>query len=125
MREVPVSDHVIRYALSLVRQTRVGQAGRARLRQRPGRLGRRPAGRAVPDSGRQGPGAAARPHARLRPTTFRRWPSPVLRHRLVVNFAAESDGVTADKIIDRLIASTPTKEDELTSDARFQKIFAS
>jgi hypothetical protein len=35
------------------------------------------------------------------------------------------DGVTADRIIDRLIASTPTKEDELTSDARFKKIFAS
>ena len=26
---------------------------------------------------------------------------------------------------DRLLAMTPTKEDELTSDARFQKIFAS
>ena len=50
---------------------------------------------------------------------------PVLRHRLVVNFAAESDGVTQDDVIQRLIAITPTKEDELTSDARFQKIFAS
>ena len=27
VREVPVSDHVIRYTLSLVRQTRVGEAG--------------------------------------------------------------------------------------------------
>src|SRR6478672_5120779 len=27
VREVPVSDHIIRYALSLVRQTRVGQTG--------------------------------------------------------------------------------------------------
>ena len=26
---------------------------------------------------------------------------------------------------DRLIATTPTKEDELTNDARFKKIFAS
>ena len=50
---------------------------------------------------------------------------PVLRHRLVVNFAAESDGVTTDDVVDRLLAITPTKEDELTSDARFQKIFAS
>jgi MoxR-like ATPase len=50
---------------------------------------------------------------------------PVLRHRIVVNFAAESDGVTADQIIDRLIRITPTKEDELTNDARFQKIFKS
>ena len=50
---------------------------------------------------------------------------PVLRHRLVVNFAAESDGVTADQVIDRLIEVTPAKEDELSRDARFQKIFAS
>ena len=50
---------------------------------------------------------------------------PVLRHRLVVNFAAESEGVTQDDIVERLVAVTPTKEDELTSDGRFQKIFAS
>ena len=50
---------------------------------------------------------------------------PVLRHRLVVNFSAQSDGVTADDIVEKLVAGTPTKEDELTSDARFQKIFAS
>jgi MoxR-like ATPase len=50
---------------------------------------------------------------------------PVLRHRIVVNFAAESEGVTSDQLIDRLIEITPTKEDELTRDARFQKIFAS
>jgi MoxR-like ATPase len=50
---------------------------------------------------------------------------PVLRHRLVINFAAESEGVTPDDVVDQLLAITPTKEDELTSDARFQKIFAS
>ena len=50
---------------------------------------------------------------------------PVLRHRLVVSFAAESEGVTADSIVERLLEITPTKEDELTSDARFQTIFAS
>jgi MoxR-like ATPase len=50
---------------------------------------------------------------------------PVLRHRLVINFAAESEGVTADNVVSRLIELTPTKEDELTNDARFQKILAS
>jgi MoxR-like ATPase len=50
---------------------------------------------------------------------------PVLRHRMVVNFAAESDGVSQDDIVEKLISVTPTKEDALTSDARFQKIFAS
>ena len=33
VREVPVTDHVIRYALSLVRQTRVGETGRAGVRR--------------------------------------------------------------------------------------------
>jgi MoxR-like ATPase len=49
----------------------------------------------------------------------------VLRHRIVVGFAAESEGVTPDAIIQRLIETTPTREDELTRDARFQTIFAS
>jgi MoxR-like ATPase len=48
----------------------------------------------------------------------------VLRHRVVVNFAAESDGVSSDDVIQRIIDATPTTEDELTRDARFQKIFA-
>jgi MoxR-like ATPase len=43
----------------------------------------------------------------------------------VVNFAAESDGVTSDHIVDRLLEVTPTHEDQLIHDDRFQKIFAS
>ncbi|HBO43276.1 MAG TPA: AAA family ATPase, partial [Planctomycetaceae bacterium] len=50
---------------------------------------------------------------------------PVLRHRLVLSFAAESEGVTADALIDKIVAATPSKEDELTSDPRFAKMFAS
>ena len=50
---------------------------------------------------------------------------PALRHRLVMNFAAESEGVTPDEIVERLLTITPAKEDELSRDARFQKIFAS
>ncbi len=65
VREVPVTDHVIRYALSLVRQTRVGETGRARFRQRSVELGRGAACGAVLDSGRQGAGAVARPDARF------------------------------------------------------------
>ncbi|MCK4685332.1 MAG: AAA family ATPase, partial [Pirellulales bacterium] len=51
--------------------------------------------------------------------------APVLRHRIVVGFAAESEGVTADSIIRQIIETTPTHEDELTRDPRFQTIFAS
>ena len=51
--------------------------------------------------------------------------APVLRHRIVVGFAAESEGGTADSIINQLIETTPAHEDELTRDPRFQTIFAS
>ena len=50
---------------------------------------------------------------------------PVLRHRLVLSFTAESEGVTPDQLIDRIVAITPTREDELSRDERFQAIFAS
>jgi MoxR-like ATPase len=42
-----------------------------------------------------------------------------------MNYAAESEGTTPDDIVEKLLSVTPTKEDELTRDARFQKIFAS
>jgi MoxR-like ATPase len=49
----------------------------------------------------------------------------VLRHRIVVGFAAESEGVTPDAVIERILSSTPSHEDELARDPRFQTIFAS
>jgi MoxR-like ATPase len=124
VREVPVSDHVIRYTLSLVRQTRVGEKG-------------------VPDfvsdqlAWGAGPravqflivGAKARAlmnrRSHVTVADIQALAKPVLRHRIVVNFAAESDGISSDKIIDSLISTTPTQEDELANDARFQAIFAS
>ena len=124
VREVPVSDHIIRYALSLVRQTRVGQTGVPEFVTDQIGWGAGP--RAVQFLILGGK-ARALLRGRTHVTTddIQALARPVLRHRIVVNFAAQSDGVNADKIIDRLIASTPTKEDELTSDARFKKIFAS
>lgn len=48
----------------------------------------------------------------------------MLRHRIVTNFSAESEGITADHVIERLVRETPSKEGELTQDPRFKKIFA-
>ena len=50
--------------------------------------------------------------------------APVLRHRIVPNFTAESEGISSDDVIERLIRETPTREGELTSDPRLEKIFA-
>jgi MoxR-like ATPase len=33
--------------------------------------------------------------------------APALRHRLILNFDAESSGVTADDVLDQLVASLP------------------
>ena len=124
VRQVPVTDHVIRYALSLVRQTRVNNPGVPEFVQEMVGWGAGP--RAVQFLILGGK-ARALIYGRSHVSTedIQAIAKPVLRHRIVVNFAAESDGVTSDQIIERLIDSTPTKEDELTSDARFQKIFAS
>jgi len=124
VREVPVTDHVIRYALSLIRQTRVGEVGAPDFVQDQLAWGAGP--RAVQFL-IVGAKARALLHGRTHVSTddIQALAKPVLRHRLVVNFSAESEGVTQDQIVDKLISITPTKEDELTRDARFQKIFAS
>jgi MoxR-like ATPase len=124
VREVPVTDHVIRYTLSLVRQTRVGGEGIPDFANDKLAWGAGP--RAVQFLILGGK-ARALLHGRTHVSTddIMALAKPVLRHRLVVNFAAESDGITSDDIIEQLVDCTPTKEDELTSDARFQKIFAS
>ena len=124
VREVPVSDHVIRYVLALVRQTRVAQEGTPDFVSDQVNWGAGP--RAVQNL-ILGSKARALLHSRTHVTTedVRALAKPVLRHRMVVNFAAESEGVTADQIVDRLIEVTPSQEDQLVSDARFRKIFAS
>jgi len=124
VRQVPVSDHVVRYALSLVRQTRVGEVGV------PDFVGDQVSWGAGPRAVQYlilGGKARALMHGRTHVSTedIQALAKPVLRHRLVVNFTAESEGVLPDDIIDRLVEETPTKEDELTSHARFQEIFAS
>ena len=124
VREVPVSDHIIRYALSLVRQTRVGEPGVPEFIRDQVSWGAGP--RAV-----QFLILGAKARALLQGRThvtcedIQTLVKPVLRHRLVLSFTAESEGVTPDQLIDRILAMTPTREDELTADARFQKIFAS
>ncbi len=50
---------------------------------------------------------------------------PVLRHRILTNFTAASEGVTTDTVVEKLLTETPSREGELTRDERFKRIFAS
>jgi len=124
VREVPINDHLIRYTLALVRQTRVREDGAADFARKQLAWGAGP--RAVQYLIL---GAKARTllhgRAHVAVEDIQALARPVLRHRLVVNFAAESDGITTDDLIGRLLDVTPTREDQLLHDDRFQKIFAS
>ncbi len=124
VREVPVTDHVIRYALALVRQTRVGQPGIPSIAANSLSWGAGP--RAVQHlilGGKARSLLYGRRHVSTEDIAALAF--PVLRHRLVVNFAAETEGTSPDKVIQGLLELTPQKEDELSRDARFQAIFAS
>ncbi|MEM7476962.1 MAG: MoxR family ATPase [Planctomycetota bacterium] len=124
VRSVPVADHIIRYALAIIRQTRVGGDGIPEFVADQIGWGAGP--RAVQNLILGGKARAllqGRTHVTVE--DIQALCRPVLRHRMVVTFAAESDGITTDDVIDRLVQETPSTEDELTRDARFQKIFAS
>jgi MoxR-like ATPase len=123
VRQVPVTDHVVNYALALVRQTRVGEPGTPDFVQELLRWGAGP--RAVQFL-LLGGKARALLNGRTYVSTddIASLAAPVLRHRVVTNFSAESEGVTPDRVIERLVGATPAKEGDLTSDPRLRKIFA-
>jgi MoxR-like ATPase len=107
VRRVPVADSVMRYALSIVRTSR-------------------PKAAAAPESVKKfvAFGASVRAAqylvlgAKARALTSGRYhvsyediralAHPVLRHRVLTNFRAESEGVTSDSIIDDLLTAVPT-----------------
>ncbi|MCC6952430.1 MAG: MoxR family ATPase [Phycisphaerales bacterium] len=111
VRQMPVPDHVIAYALRLVRATRVKE---------PMDLGiTRP--RMVQDYVGWGAGPraseylilAAKAKALLEGSTHvtpehvKAIAKPVLRHRLLLNFNAEADQVTPDAVVADLLANVP------------------
>jgi len=123
IRRVPVADHVVRYALQLVRKTR---------REKPD----------APDLVRNyvswGAGPRASQYlilgAKARAVLHGRHHAgcddvqaialPVLRHRILTNFNAESEGIKPDDVIRNLLETTPTLEDEAQR-GRLPEVFRS
>ena len=107
-RAVPAADAALRYAAALARATRPGPDALP-LVQRAVRWGAGPrAGQALI--------LGAKAHALLRgrpavsPEDIRRVALPVLRHRILPNFTAEAEGITAEKIIaEVLLAVAPPR----------------
>jgi len=124
VRRVPVTDHVIQYTLALVRQTRVSEPGTPRFIQDWLSWGAGP--RAVQYLILGGKARAllyGRAHVQCEDIQSLAY--PVLRHRLLTNFTAASEGITTDTVVEKLVRETPSREGELTKDERFKKIFAS
>jgi MoxR-like ATPase len=104
-REVRVSDDLFAYAARLVRATRPEQTGIAFVREWT-RWGASPrAGQSLVLAAK----ARALLQGRLAVTLddLRRMAFPVLRHRLLVNFRAEAEGITPDDVTKRLLGEVP------------------
>src|SRR5437667_2941537 len=124
VRKVPVTDEIIRYTLALVRQTRIGEPGVPKFVRDWLSWGAGP--RAVHDLILGGKARALLyGRAHVQTEDIQELAYPVLRHRILTNFTAASEGVTTDVVVERLLKETPSREGELTRDERFKKIFAS
>ncbi len=113
VRAAPVADHVIRYALRLVRATRIKEPMDAGLK-RPQIVQDYVGWGAGPRAGEYMV-LAAKARAILTgsyhvtPEHIRAVAAPVLRHRILTNFNAEADQVNTDKIIEGLLAEIPVE----------------
>ena len=103
VREVPASEPALRYAAALARATRPDDPTAPELVKRAVRWGAGPrAGQALI--------LGAKAHALLggraavSPDDIRRVARPVLRHRVLPSFAGEAEGITAERVIDEVLA---------------------
>jgi MoxR-like ATPase len=105
VRDVPAASNVIDYALRLVRASRPGGGAEDGV---PGQVRQWVKWGAGPRAGQAlvlGAKARALVDGRsvAAPDDVRAVALPVLRHRILVNFQAEADGVDADQIVARLL----------------------
>ena len=111
VREIPAADPALRFAAKLARATRPAESDASETVKKYVRWGAGPrAGQALI--------LGAKAHALLAgrfavsPSDIVRVVRPVLRHRILPNFAAEAKGITVDHIIDGLLEDVkPPKSD--------------
>jgi MoxR-like ATPase len=108
VRRVPVAPHVIHYALRLTRATRVHEGETPAFVNDWVSWGAGPRGMQYLLLGAK---ARAVLNGRFFATTedIKAVAHPVLRHRVITNFNAESAGISSDKVIDRLLTEVPER----------------
>jgi len=102
VRRVPVPEHVVRYAVELVRQTRPREPGAPEVVRKHVNWGAGPrASQYLVVAAK----ARAVLQGRFAATVedVRALALPVLRHRVLPNFAAESEGISSTRIVQQLL----------------------
>jgi MoxR-like ATPase len=123
VRRVPIADAVLEYALRLTRQTRLTTGDAPAWIKEWLQWGAGP-------RASQNLVLGAKAHALLQGRFYvaaediRTVAKPVLRHRLITSFAAEAEGVTTDKVVERLLAETPANESQALADGKLPKVIA-
>ncbi len=123
VRKVPIADAVLEYALRLTRQTRLTTPDAPAWVKEWLQWGAGP-------RASQNLVLGAKAHALLQGRFYvaaediRAVAKPVLRHRLITSFAAEADGVTTDKVVERLLAETPANDSQALADGKLPKVIA-
>ena len=109
VRRIPVADHVFEYAAALVRATRPDEPDAPDFVKKLMSWGAGPraslnlilAGKAR---------AALRGRCHVSIEDVRELCLPILRHRIIPSFAARSEGMTSDTLIEKLIEEIPSDE---------------
>lgn len=108
VRKVPVAPHVIHYALRMVRATRVHDPDCPEFVREHVSWGAGPRGAQYLLLGAK---ARAAMNGRTFATTgdVQSVAKPVLRHRVITSFAAESAGINSDRVIEHLLKTLPDR----------------
>jgi len=109
VRRIPIADHVIRYAMRIVRATRHETAEAPAFIKEWLSWGAGPRATQYLILGGK---ARAVLHGRnyVACEDVAAVAHPVLRHRIITNFNAEAEGITPDKIVTRLLEAVPREE---------------
>ena len=110
VRRIPVADHVFKYALELVRATRPDEPDAPEFVRKLISWGAGPraslnlilAGKAR---------AALRGRCHVSTDDVQAVCLPILRHRIIPSFAARSEGMNSDSLIEKLLKEIPANED--------------
>jgi MoxR-like ATPase len=121
VRRVPVADQIIRYAMKLVRLTRVNKGDTPSFVNDNVSWGAGPRATQYLILGGK---ARAVLHGRYYVSTedIAAVALPVLRHRIITNFNAEAEGITSDKIVQDLLKHVPRQDSENLSDQRLPDV---